>query len=51
MYNNGNHTIKIQKKICHEALQCIVDYLDKHQMETLHSSTQIIIAQVMTIAL
>ena len=27
-----------------EALQCIVDYLDKHQMEALHSSTQIIIA-------
>ena len=27
-----------------KALQCIVDYLDKHQMEALHSSTQIIIA-------
>lgn len=27
-----------------EALQQVVDYLDRHQMETLHSSTQIIIA-------
>ena len=27
-----------------EALQAIVDYLDRHGMETLHTSTQIIIA-------
>jgi len=27
-----------------EALQCIISYLDQHSMETLHSSTQIIIA-------
>ena len=27
-----------------ESLQCILDYLDRHGMETLHTSTQIIIA-------
>lgn len=27
-----------------ESLQCILDYMDRHQLETLHTSTQIIIA-------
>ena len=27
-----------------EALQCILDYMDRHHLEALHSSTQIIIA-------
>ena len=27
-----------------ESLQCILDYLDRHGMEALHTSTQIIIA-------
>ena len=45
--NNGNlmkRRLKIAATPAVDALQAIIAYLDRHHMETLHSSTQIIIA-------
>lgn len=44
MYSNGCPTEDKNDLTPVEALQQILDYLNRHEMEALHSSTQIIIA-------